>query len=136
MADRGGDHGPYVGAVALWRWLSEPRTWRAFDGYCALRGVDPADLPLGRLLRAAYAYLIRGHDLEGVETIDAILEGRAVSETAAPPAPHFERPSVAPGGEVSPAASVGNALVPPVNDPTMLSLMGLMGRESEFSGGG
>jgi len=37
---------------------------------------------------------------------------------------------------VSPAASVGNALVPPVNDPTMLSLMGLMGRESEFSGGG
>lgn len=74
--------------------------------------------------------------MEGVEAIDAILEGRVVGGVAATPAPHFERESVAPGGEASPAPSVSAALVPPVNDPTMLSLMGLMGRESEFSGGG
>ena len=134
MADRGGDGDPYVGAVGLWRWLADDRNWRRFDGRLALAGVDPADLSLGRLLRAAYAWLIEGYDEEGVEQIEAILEGRAPPGPAEPP-PHFERESVAPGGEPAPS-QIGAAVVPPSVDATTLALMGLMGRESEVAGGG
>lgn len=72
--------------------------------------------------------------MEGVEQIDAILAGDGPAASAAP-VPHFERPSNAPGGESSPTP-VAAAFAPPVIDPTILNVMGLMSRETEAGGGG
>lgn len=133
MADRGGDRDPYVGAVAVWRWLTDPGTWRRFDGDLALRGVDPSDLSCGRLLRAGYAWLVAGQDEEFVARIDAILDG---SWEAPPEAvPHFEAPAVGPGG-VPVGPSVAQAAMPPAVSVSMLGLMDVMRTNTEVAGGG
>lgn len=45
---------PYVAARILW---SAAESWEAFDGTCALQGVDPADLPPPRFANAYLTWL-------------------------------------------------------------------------------